>query len=145
VGADDVIRYDQLSGSDELAGAVRALVPEGVHAVYDGVGKATFDASLASLRVRGMLVLFGAASGQVPPFDLQRLNAAGSLFVTRPTLAHYTQTRAELLERAGDVLDSIAGGRLHVDIGQRYRLEQAAQAYRDLEGRKSTGKLLLVP
>jgi NADPH2:quinone reductase len=145
VGADEVIRYDQLSGSDELAGAVRQLVPDGVHAVYDGVGKATFDASLASLRVRGMLVLFGAASGQVPPFDLQRLNAGGSLFVTRPTLVHYTRTRAELLERAGDVLGSIADARLHIEIGGRYPLDQAAQAYRDLEGRKTTGKLLLVP
>lgn len=145
VGADHVIRYDQLSGREELAGAVRELVPEGVHVVYDGVGKATFEASLASLRVRGMLVLFGAASGQVPPFDLQRLNAGGSLFVTRPTLAHYTRTREELLERAGDVLAAIAAGRLHVEIGGRYPLDQAAQAYRDLEGRRTTGKLLLVP
>src|SRR5581483_9747661 len=127
------------------AGAVRAAAPEGVHVVYDGVGQATFDASLAALRVRGMLVLYGAASGQVPPFDLQRLNAGGSLFVTRPTLAHYTRTREELLERAGDVLAAVASGELHVEIGARYPLALAAQAYRDLESRKTTGKLVLVP
>lgn len=144
-GAADVIRYDELPGTEELAGAIRELVPDGVHVVYDGVGQATFDASLAALRVRGMLVLYGAASGQVPPFDLQRLNSGGSLFVTRPTLAHYTRTRDELLNRAGAVLGAIAAGELQVEIGGRYPLEQAAQAYRDLEARKTTGKLLLVP
>ena len=141
-GADDVIRYDEV---EDVAGAVRDLVPDGVHAVYDGVGQATFEASLASLRRRGMLVLFGAASGAVPPFDLQRLNAAGSLFVTRPTLVHYTADRDELLWRSGDVLDAIADGSLRVAIGGRYSLDDAAQAYRDLEGRASTGKLLIVP
>ena len=141
-GADDVIRYDEV---EDVAAAVRDLVPDGVHAVYDGVGQATFEASLASLRRRGMLVLFGAASGAVPPFDLQRLNAAGSLFVTRPTLVHYTADRDELLWRSGDVLDAIADGSLRVAIGGRYSLDDAAQAYRDLEGRASTGKLLIVP
>ena len=141
-GADHVIRYDEV---DDLAAAVREIAPDGVHVVYDGVGKATFEASLASLRIRGTLALFGAASGQVPPFDLQRLNPAGSLFVTRPTLVHYTATREELLERAGDVLSMIADGTLRIAIGGRYSLDEAVQAYRDLEGRATTGKLLIVP
>lgn len=143
-GADEVIRYDEVSG-DDLAGAVRAASDGGVHAVFDGVGKATFDASLASLRPRGMLALFGAASGPVPPFDLQRLNAAGSLFVTRPTLVHYVASREELRWRAGEVLGAVADGSLRVEIGGRYPLEEARRAYEDLEGRRSTGKLLVVP
>jgi NADPH2:quinone reductase len=141
-GADHVLRYDEL---DDLAAAVRALAPEGVHVAYDGVGKSTFDASLASLRRRGTLVLFGAASGQVPPFELQRLNSGGSLFVTRPTLAHYISTRDELVERSGDVLAAAANGTLDVAIGGRYPLADAARAYDDLEGRRTTGKLLIVP
>lgn len=142
-GADAVIRYDQ---SDELAAEVRAANDgEGVHVAYDGVGQATFEASLASLRVRGTLVLFGASSGPVPPFDLQRLNPAGSLYVTRPTLAHYVADRDELLWRAGDVLGAVADGSLQVEIGGRYPLERAADAYRDLESRRTTGKLLLIP
>jgi NADPH2:quinone reductase len=141
-GADDVIRYDQV---DDLAGAVRELVPDGVHVVYDGVGKATFEASLGSLRRRGLLALFGAASGQVPPFDLQRLNPAGSLFVTRPTLAHYVADRDELLWRSSEVFGAIAAGTLRIEIGGRYGLDEAAQAYTDLEGRATTGKLLIVP
>jgi NADPH2:quinone reductase len=116
-----------------------------VHVAYDGVGQATFEASLASLRRRGMLVLFGAASGQVPPFDLQRLNPAGSLFVTRPTLGHYTATREELLARASGVLGAVADGTLRIAIGGRYDLDDGAQAYGDLEGRRTTGKLLVVP
>jgi NADPH2:quinone reductase len=145
-GADTVIRYDTVgTGVDELAGQVRAVTDGGVDVVYDGVGRATFDASLATLRRRGMLVLFGGASGQVPPFDLQRLNAGGSLFVTRPTLAHYVAERAELLWRAGELFDAIASGGLQIAIGGRYPLEHAADAYRDLEGRRSTGKLLIVP
>lgn len=142
LGADHVVRYDDVS---DLAAAVRDLVPDGVHVVYDGVGKATFEASLAALRRRGMLVLFGAASGQVPPFDLQRLNPLGSLFVTRPTLADYVADRKDLLHRAGDVLGALADGSLHIEVGGRYALDDAAQAYRDLEGRRSTGKLLIVP
>jgi NADPH2:quinone reductase len=142
VGADDVIRYDEV---DDLAGAVRDLVPDGVDVVYDGVGRATFEASLGSLRRRGMLALFGASSGQVPPFDLQRLNPAGSLFVTRPTLGHYTADRDELLWRSNDVLGAIASGGLRIEIGGRYGLDEAAQAYTDLEGRATTGKLLIVP
>ena len=142
VGADHVLRYDEV---EDLAAAVRDLAPGGVDVVYDGVGKATFDASLASLRRRGMLVLYGASSGQVPPFDLQRLNSGGSLFVTRPTIAHYTAEREELLWRAREVLGAVADGTLRVEIGGRYGLDEAAQAYRDLEGRRTTGKLLIVP
>jgi NADPH:quinone reductase len=141
-GADVVIRYDE---TDDLAAAVRAASGGGVNVVYDGVGKSTFDASLASLRRRGLLALFGAASGQVPPFDLQRLNSGGSLFVTRPTLVHYVATREELLGRSGAVLGAVADGSLRIAIGGRYRLDQALQAYRDLEGRRTTGKLLIIP
>jgi len=141
-GADEVIRYDSVT---DLAGMVRAASGGGVHVVYDGVGQATFEASLASLRPRGLLALFGAASGQVPPFDLQRLNGAGSLFVTRPTLAHYTATRAELLQRSGEVFDAIASGSLRIAIGGRYPLDEAADAYRALESRRTTGKLLVCP
>ena len=145
VGADDVIRYDEMDSPAELAAAVRAAADGGVHVAYDGVGQSTFEASLASLRLRGMLVLYGAASGPVPPFDLQRLNAAGSLFVTRPTLGHHIATREELLWRASEILSAVADGSLHIAIGGRYPLERAADAYRDLEGRRTTGKLLLVP
>jgi NADPH2:quinone reductase len=142
LGADEVIRYEEVA---DLAAAIRAVAPEGVAAAYDGVGKATFEASLASLRRRGMLVLFGAASGPVPPFDLQRLNPAGSLFVTRPTLGHYVADRDELVWRAGEVLGAIGDGSLRLSVGGRYSMDDAAQAYRDLEGRATTGKLLIVP
>jgi NADPH2:quinone reductase len=143
LGAKAAINYRE---SDDLAAEVRkANDGNGVHVVYDGVGRSTFDASLGSLRPRGMLVLFGGASGQVPPFDLQRLNRGGSLFVTRPTLAHYTATREEVLERGQSVLGDIAAGRLKVEIGGRYPLQDAARAYDDLEGRRTTGKLLLLP
>jgi NADPH2:quinone reductase len=143
LGADALIDYSE---ADDLAAQVReANGGRGVDVAYDGVGRATFDASLASLRPRGMMVLFGGASGQVPPFDLQRLNSGGSLFVTRPTLGHYVATREELLERGGAVLGDIAAGRLRIDIGGRYPLEQAASAYDDLEGRRTTGKLVLLP
>jgi NADPH2:quinone reductase len=141
-GADAVLRYDEV---DDLAAAVREASGGGVHVAYDGVGKATFDASLGSLRVRGMMALFGGASGQVPPFDLQRLNSGGSLFVTRPTLAHYVRDREELTWRAGDVLGALADGSLEIEIGGRYALDDAARAYEDLEGRRTTGKLLLIP
>ncbi|GAB2696023.1 quinone oxidoreductase family protein [Nocardia thraciensis] len=140
-GATEVLRY-----GDDLAQQVRQLTDGvGVAAVYDGVGRATFDASVDSLRVRGMLALFGAASGPVPPVDPQRLNRAGSLFLTRPTLAHYTRDRAELLWRAGEVFDSIAAGTLRVRVGATYPLTQAGQAHRDLEGRKTTGSIVLLP
>ena len=113
--------------------------------VYDGVGKATFDKDLNVLRPRGYLVLFGGASGAVPPFDLIKLSQKGSLFITRPTLGHYTATRKELEWRAGDVLQMIAKGELKLRIHHRYPLAEAQQAHRDLEGRKTTGKLLLIP
>ena len=143
-GTDRVIRYDQLDITEELAAAVRAANGgHGVSVVYDGVGKDTFEASLASLERRGMLVLFGAASGLVPPFDLQRLNPAGSLYVTRPTLAHHIATRDELLWRGQEVLGVIADGGLRIEIGGRYPLEDAARAYDDLQARRTTGKLVL--
>jgi NADPH2:quinone reductase len=146
-GAAHTIDYARL---DDLATELPALVRDltdgaGVHVVYDGVGAATFDASLASLRRRGTLVLFGGASGQVPPFDLQRLNAAGSLYVTRPTLAHYTATRAELEWRAREVFRAAADGDLDVRVGATFPLAEAAEAHRALEGRRTTGKVLLLP
>jgi NADPH2:quinone reductase len=115
----------------------------GASVVYDGVGKATFEGSLASLRPRGMLVLYGAASGQVPPFDLQRLNAAGSIYVTRPSLVHYIATREELLARATTLFADIASGVLTIDIGGRYPLDALAQAQQDLASRATTGKLII--
>ncbi|MBF0662503.1 MULTISPECIES: quinone oxidoreductase family protein [unclassified Rhodococcus (in: high G+C Gram-positive bacteria)] len=140
-GAAEVLRYD-----DDIAARVRELTGgEGVAAAYDGVGAATFEASLASVRIRGMVALFGAASGPVPPFDLQRLNPAGSLFVTRPTLAHYTRTREELLWRAGDVFAAIADGSLHVRVGATYPLADAARAHTDLAARRTTGSVVLIP
>ncbi|MBI4899373.1 MAG: quinone oxidoreductase [Actinobacteria bacterium] len=146
-GADIVIRYDQLEDlTKDLPRRVReATAGEGVAAVYDGVGKATFDASLASLRPRGMMVLFGGASGQVPPFDLQRLNTGGSLYVTRPTLAYYVATRDELRWRGDEVFEAVRTGKLTVRIGARFPLADAAEAHRALEGRETTGKVVLVP
>lgn len=141
-GASEVIRYDR----DPVAPAVRALTGgEGVAAVYDGVGAETFEESLASLRVRGVLVLFGNASGPVPPFDLSRLAGAGSVYVTRPTAVDYVRDRAELEARAGAVFDAVASGRLRIRIGARYALGDAARAHADLAGRRTTGKVLLVP
>jgi NADPH:quinone reductase len=117
----------------------------GADAVYDGVGASTFDESLASLRPRGDMVLFGAASGRVPPFDPMRLENLGSLYLTRPGIRHYTATREELLERANDVFGWIAEGTLDVRIGGRYPLEDARRAHEELEARRTTGKLLLLP
>jgi NADPH:quinone reductase and related Zn-dependent oxidoreductases len=142
-GSSLVLRYDE---EVDIAAAAREFSGgEGVGVVYDGVGKSTFDASLRSLAVRGMLVLFGASSGQVPPFDIQRLNAGGSLFLTRPTLGHYTRTRAELLERAAHVLGGVRDGWLSVRIGATFPLRDAAEAHRALESRATTGKVMLVP
>lgn len=143
-GAVAVIRYDRLADlASELPRAVREIVPEGVHAVYDGVGRSTFDASLASLRTRGTLVLFGGASGQVPPFDLQRLNTGGSLFVTRPTLGDHIATRPELLRRSNELFTAARLGALVARIGATYPLAEAAAAHEALESRSSTGKILL--
>jgi NADPH2:quinone reductase len=141
-GADVVVRYD---AADFVATAREATGGRGVDVVYDGVGRDTFDGSLASLRPRGLLAIFGQASGPVPPFDLQRLNAGGSLLVTRPSLAHFVATREELTMRAGAVLGAVADGSLHVRIGARFPLARAADAHRALEARETTGKLLLLP
>ncbi|HEY1641229.1 MAG TPA: quinone oxidoreductase [Streptosporangiaceae bacterium] len=134
----------QLAGYDNF-GAVAAEVTggDGAAVVYDGVGQATFDASLAALRRRGYMVLYGGSSGAVPPFELQRLNTGGSLFITRPTLVHYIATRDELVQRAGDLFSWIAGGKLNVRIGGQYPLADAARAHADLAARRTTGKLLL--
>ncbi len=141
-GAAEVIRYDR----EDVVERVRALTGgRGVRAVFDGVGRSTFDASLDCLSPRGMLVLFGASSGPVPPIDPIVLMQKGSLFLTRPTLGTYVADRAELLERADRVLGLVRDGRLDVRIGQRYPLQEAAWAHRDLEGRQTTGKSLIVP
>ncbi|MEL7976262.1 quinone oxidoreductase [Isoptericola sp. F-RaC21] len=146
-GAAHTVDYAAMDDiATELPSVVRELTDgKGVHVVYDGVGRATFEASLASLRPRGTLVLFGGASGQVPPFDPQRLNSGGSLYLTRPTLAHYTLTRGELEWRAGEVLGAAAAGDLDVRVGVTYPLADAGEAHRALEGRATTGKVLLVP
>ena len=146
-GAADVIQYTEFADlTRELPAAVRELTAgAGVHVAYDGVGKDTFDGSLASLRRRGMLVLFGASSGPVPPVDLQRLNAAGSVFVTRPTVDDYTATRDELNWRANDLFSAVLAGTLTVRIGATYPLADAAESHRALESRATTGKLLLIP
>ncbi len=139
-GAAEVIGYDNVTED------VRRLTDgAGVPAVYDGVGRNTFDASLASLRPHGILVLYGQSSGPVPPFDLGRLARGGSLFVTRPTLKHFIATPEELTRRAGDVCGWIADGSLSVHIGGRYPLTDAGQAHTDLQSRRTTGKLLLLP
>lgn len=139
-GADHVAHY----GS--FAGVVREVTNRaGAAVVYDGIGRATFDDSLDSLRLRGYLVLYGAASGPVPPLELQRLAAAGSLFLTRPTLGHYIATRDELLSRSGDLFTWISQGNLKVHMGGIYRLDDAARAHADLAARRTTGKLLLLP
>jgi NADPH:quinone reductase len=139
-GADECIVYTEADFETETR---RLTDDAGVHVVYDGVGKATFDKDLNVLRPRGYLVLFGGSSGAVPPFDLIKLSQKGSLFITRPTLAHYTATREELEWRANDVLQSIARGDLKLRIHKVYPLADAEQAHRDLEGRKTTGKLIL--
>lgn len=141
-GAQSVVLY---SRDDFTAAARDATAGRGVDVVYDGVGRTTFDGSLASLRPRGLLALFGQASGPVPPFDLQRLNAGGSLVVTRPSLAHFTATREELELRAGEVLEGIANGWLQIRIGARFPLGEAGAAQRALENRSTSGKVLLLP
>ena len=142
-GAAEVLDYPE--DPEEFGAKIKDLTDGGVAAVYDGVGAATFDASLASLRIRGTLALFGASSGPVPQFDPQRLNAAGSLFLTRPMLAHYTRTPDEFAWRAGELLNAIAAGTINVTVSERYRLEDAETAHRDLQGRKTVGSVVLVP
>jgi NADPH2:quinone reductase len=143
-GAVEVLDYPD--DPKEFGAAIRDLTGgSGVAAVYDGVGATTFDASLASLAVRGTLALFGAASGPVPPVDPQRLNAAGSVYLTRPSLPAFTRTADEFAWRAGEVLDAIATESITITVSERYRLEQAEQAHRDLQGRKTVGSIVLVP
>ncbi|GIG54386.1 quinone oxidoreductase family protein [Demequina activiva] len=146
-GATEVIRYERFRDiATELPGAIRALTDgSGVDVVYDGVGASTFDGSLASLAVRGTMVLFGGASGQVPAFSLQRLNSGGSLSITRPSLGHFLRTDEERAWRAGDLFSGIAAGDLDVRIGETFSLSQASHAHEALEGRRTTGKVLLLP
>ena len=141
-GADQTIHYT----TDDFAAETRRLTGgEGAQVVYDGVGRDTFEKSLDALAVRGMMVLFGQASGAVPPVDAQLLSRKGSLYLTRPTLAHYTRTREELLERATDVLGRVAAGKLSVRIFRELPLAEAGEAHRLLESRRTSGKLLLIP
>ncbi|MFV0427584.1 MAG: quinone oxidoreductase family protein [Beutenbergiaceae bacterium] len=145
-GATEVLRYDGYSDmTSELSAAVRTRTGEGVDIAYDGVGLSTFDASLASLRPRGQLVVFGAASGPVPPFDVQRLNRAGSVSLTRPTMFHFIADPHERARRWQQVCDWLTDGALDVRIGARFPLADAAQAHTALEGRDTTGKVLLIP
>jgi NADPH2:quinone reductase len=140
-GADEVILYTQV----DFAGEVERLTAgRGLAVVYDAVGKTTFDKSLLALKSRGTLVLYGSASGPVPPFDPERL-AKKALYLTRPLLGAYTVTRSELLTRATDILNAVTKGSLRVRVARTYPLAEAAQAHRDLESRRTTGKLLLIP
>jgi NADPH2:quinone reductase len=141
-GADEVIIY---SAQDFETETKRLTEDKGVHVVYDGVGKDTFAKGLNVLRPRGFMVIFGGASGAVPPFDLLELTKHGSLYVTRPSLQHYIASREELEQRSGKVLQMITAGDLKIRIHKTYPLAEAETAHRDLEGRKTTGKLLLIP
>jgi NADPH:quinone reductase len=141
-GADEIIRYTETDFAAEVA---RLTDGKGVEVVYDSVGKTTFDGSMQCVARRGMLVLFGASSGPVPPVDPQRLNAAGSIFLTRPKSGDHIATPEEFRWRAGEVLDAIASGTLSISIGGRYPLSAARTAHEDLQARRTTGKLLLVP
>jgi NADPH2:quinone reductase len=140
-GADHVVLYTK---QDFVAEARRLTGQKGVDVVYDGVGATTFEKGLDALRPRGMMVLFGAASGPVGPFDLQLLNAKGSLFVTRPSLNHHIATREELTARAGELLGWIRDGKVNLRVEHTFPLGQAADAHRALEGRATTGKVLLL-
>ncbi|MBI2505953.1 MAG: quinone oxidoreductase [Candidatus Latescibacteria bacterium] len=141
-GAHEVIRYTEQDFEPEVK---RLTGGRGVDVVYDSVGKTTFDKGLNVLRPRGYMVLFGQSSGPVPPLDPGVLNTKGSLFLTRPTLVHYTSTRPELLARATEVLSWLGEGKLELRIGARFPLAQAAEAHRALQGRLTTGKVLLLP
>jgi NADPH2:quinone reductase len=141
-GADEAILYTQ---QDFEAEVKRLTNGHGVQVVYDSVAKTTFEKGLNCLAPRGYMVLYGQSSGPVPPFDLGQLGAKGSLFITRPTLGHYTLTREELLQRSGAVLGWVREGQLKLRIEQIFSLKDAGEAHRRLEGRQSTGKLLLVP
>lgn len=140
LGAHHVLLYPEATPE-----RIRELSGDGVAAAFDGVGAATFDTSLTSLRTRGTVVLFGAASGPVPPVDPQRLNAAGSVFLTRPTLAHYIATTAEYRVRAAEVMESLLDGTLRLSVGATFGLSAAASAHRALQSRKTTGSIVLDP
>jgi NADPH2:quinone reductase len=141
-GCDEVVDLK----NENLVARVKELTGgAGVRAVFDSIGKDTFDASLACLAPRGMLVLFGQSSGVVAPLDLARVAAGGSLFLTRPSLANYIATREELVQSAGRLFDLVGRGAVRIDVGQTYALRDAAQAHRDLEGRKTTGSTVLLP
>lgn len=143
-GAVEVLDYP--TDAAEFGARIRDLTEGGgVAAVYDGVGKSTFDASLASVAVRGTVALFGASSGPVPPVDPQRLNAAGSVNLTRPSLVHFTRTADEFAWRAGELLDAIADGSITITVGGHYALSDAAKAHTDLQGRKTMGSIVLLP
>lgn len=143
-GAAEVLDYPV--DPEKFGAAVRRLTGgEGVAAVFDGVGKSTFDASLACLAVRGTLALFGAASGPVPPVDPQRLNAAGSIYLTRPNRSHFNRTHDEFSWRAGELFDAISAGSVKITTGERYHLDDAAAAHRDLEARRTHGSTVLIP
>jgi NADPH:quinone reductase len=141
-GADDVILYTQ---TDFLTEVKKLTDSNGVHVVYDSVGATTFDKSLDCLRPRGYLVLFGQSSGPVAPFDPGKLAGKGSLFLTRPSLAHYTLDRAELLQRSGDLFNWLASGKLKLRVESTFPMANAAEAHRQLEGRQTTGKVILFP
>ena len=141
-GADNVILYTQ---TDFAAEVKKITDGKGLHVVYDSVGQTTFDKGLDCLRPRGYMVLFGQSSGPVSPFDPGKLAAKGSLFLTRPTLAHYTLDRAELLQRANDLFTWTASGKLKLRIEKTFPMAEAAEAHRQLEGRKTTGKVILLP
>jgi NADPH:quinone reductase len=141
-GADHIVFYNR----EDVAKRVRELTGgEGVAVVYDGVGKDTFIGSLDSLRTRGMMVSFGNASGPVPPFDPLLLSQKGSLFITRPTLAHHTAKREELEELGGELFALVTAGKVKIEVNQTYALKDAAQAHIDLEARRTTGSTLLLP
>jgi NADPH2:quinone reductase len=143
-GSVEVLDYPE--DPEEFAEQVRTLTNgRGVAAVYDGVGASTFDASLASLAVRGTLALFGASSGAVPPVDPQRLSAAGSVYLIRPSLVHFIRTPDEFAWRAGEVLDAIADGSIVITVGGHYPLAESDRAHRDLQGRRTTGSIVLLP
>jgi NADPH:quinone reductase len=143
-GADEVLPYPD--DAAQFGQQIRALTSgAGVQAVYDGVGATTFDASLASLAVRGTLALFGASSGPVPPFDPQRLNYAGSVYLTRPSLAHFMRTGEEFSRRASELFEAVGSGAITIEVGGTYPLSEAARAHEELQGRKTTGSLVLIP
>jgi NADPH2:quinone reductase len=141
-GADHVIRYDKRDFEAEVKNITQG---RGVDVVYDSVGRATFDKSLNCLKRRGMMILFGQSSGPVPPVDLTILNAKGSVYVTRPSLAHYSTTQEEIDWRAGDILEWVAEGKLNLRIDHSFPLQDAAKAHQALEGRQTKGKVLLMP